>query len=114
MKKFNPINFEISKELHWFIDTLEKRFNVKVKVEEIGLEATELSTDEVEDFYVPRELFTEIPATFIYEIMIVDDDQGNEWIGAVTYYPNTPDWCLQIITKNGTLLKRHITPHNQF
>lgn len=105
-------NSEISREVHWFMETLEREFHLKVAVEEIGLEATELSTEEVEDFYVPRELFKEIPATFLYEVMIVDDDQGNEWIGAVTYYPNTPNWCLQIVMKNGELLTRTLILNN--
>ncbi|MFD1031726.1 hypothetical protein [Metaplanococcus flavidus] len=107
MESYKQTNAEISREVQWFMETLEEVFHVTVAIEEIGLEATELSTEEVEDFYVPRELFTEVPTTFLYEVMIVDDDQGNEWIGAVAYYPNTPDWCLQIITKNGTLLIRN-------
>lgn len=106
MENYDHTNSEISKELHWFMKTLEKKFKVKVDLEEIGLEATELGTEEVENFYVPSELFTEVPDTFLYEIMIVDDEQANEWIGAVAYYPNTPNWCLQIVMKNGELLAR--------
>lgn len=105
-ENYNYSNSEISKELHWFMETLKKEFEVKVAVEDIGLEATELGTEEVADFYVPSELFTEVPDKFLYEVMVVDDDYYNEWIGAVVFYPNTSNWCLQIVIKNGDLIKR--------
>ena len=101
-------NSEISREAHWFMETLEKEFGVKVALEDIGLEATELGKEEVEGFYVPSELFNEVPDTFLYEVMVVDDNQCNEWIGAVAFYPNTPNWCLQVVIKNGELLMRNL------
>ena len=100
----------ISKEIHWFALTLKNTFKVIVVTEDIAVEATELGLDEVEDFFVPSELFEIAPETLLYEIMIVDDEQTNEWIGAIAYYPNLPDWCLQVITKNGKVVLRNVVP----
>lgn len=100
----------ISKEIHWFVQTLNDTFRLIVDVNDIALEATELGIDEVEDFFVPSELFEIAPETLLYEIMMVDDKQSNEWIGAIAFYPNLPDWCLQVITKNGEMVLRNVVP----
>ncbi|NYF23560.1 hypothetical protein [Sporosarcina sp. JAI121] len=99
-----------SKEIHWFKETLKNVFAVELAADEIGVEATELGLDEVEDFFIPRELFQVVPATLLYEIMIADDNRSNEWVGAVAFYPNLPDWCLQVITKNGKMVSRKLLP----
>ena len=98
-----------SKEVNWFKDTLLTEFAVEVAVEEIGVEATELGIDEVEDFYIPNELFDDLPETLVYEIMIVDDELANVWVGAIAFYPE-PEWCLQVVTKNGELVLRNLLP----
>lgn len=98
----------LTKEVHWFMNTLLMEFTVEVAAEEIGVEAVELGLDEVEDFYVPKELFEAIPETLLYELMIVDDELGNVWVGAIAFYPNSPDWCLQVITKNGAMVLRKV------
>jgi len=97
-----------SRELQWFVDTLQNDFDVEIEANDIGIEATELGMDEVEDFFVPRELFDELPETLVYEIMIVDDEQNNVWVGAVSFYPSSPEWCLQAIMKNGDLVFRKV------
>ena len=97
-----------TREVQWFVDTLQNDFNVEIKASDIGIEATELGVDEVEDFFVPRELFDELPETIVYEIMIVEDEQNNAWVGAVCFYPNNPEWCLQAITKNDDLVFRKV------
>lgn len=93
-----------SREVQWFVDTLQNDFGVEVKINNISVEATELGVDEVEDFFVPRELFDELPETLVYEIMVVDDEQNNVWVGAICFYPDSPEWCLQVITKNDDLV----------
>ncbi len=99
----------LSREIEWFMETLKKDFQIVIQISEIGLEATELGVDEVENFFVPQEIFTELPDTFLYELMVVDDEEGNEWVGGVAFYPDTPNWCLQVITKNSKILKRIVT-----
>lgn len=101
---------ELTREMEWFMDTLKVRFNVEVSAEEISVEATELGLSEVESFFVPRELFEVFPETLLYEIMIADDETENEWVGAVAFYPNFPNWCLQVVTKNGELILRNVLP----
>ena len=101
-----------SRELQWFIDTLQNEFSTEVKVNCIGVGATELGIDEVVDFFVPSELFETLPETLIYEIMIVDDERNNVWVGAIAFYPNSPEWCLQVITKNDEMVYRKV--HQKF
>lgn len=101
---------KISKEINWFIQVLKDTFNFEVFVEDISVEATELGLDEVEDFFVPSEQFEIAPETLLYEIMMVDDEQNNEWIGAIAFYPNLPDWCLQVITRNREVVLRNVLP----
>lgn len=83
-------------------------FDVELAVDNIAVEAVELGTDEVEDFFVPTEIFIETPSTLLFETMIADDVAGNVWIGAVVFYPGSPDWCLQVITKNGEMVLRKL------
>lgn len=97
-----------SRELEWFINTMRKEFGVHVEITEIGYEALELYTNEVENFFVPSELFEEVPESFIYELMIFDDEEENVWVGAIAFFPNSPDWCLQVITKNGEMVLRNV------
>lgn len=101
-------NSSISKEIHWFIQTLNKDFHVTVEAEQIGSEATELGLEEVDDAFIPTELFEIAPTTLLYEIMIIDDKGGNLWVGAIGFYPNQPSWCIQIILKNDVLMSRQL------
>lgn len=96
----------LSKELHWYLDTLRIEFDVEVAVDDIAIEAVELGTDEVEDFFVPVEVLEAVPDLLLYEIMLADDAEGNVWVGAVAFYPDSPDWCLEIVTKNGDMVWR--------
>jgi len=100
----------MSREMRWFTETLRFRFDVKVAAEEVAIEAVELGMDEVEDFFVPVELFEEAPTSLLYEMMVHDDEQENLWVAAIAFYPNTPNWCIQVITKNGEAVLRQLLP----
>lgn len=100
----------LTKELDWFLCALDEKFNVDRLVDDVAVEATELGIDEVEAYFIPREVLTDLPLTLLYEIMVADDDVGNEWVGAVAFYPESPEWCLQVITKNGQLVYRKTLP----
>jgi len=101
---------ELTREMEWFMQTLKENFDMEVSAGEISVEAIELGLSEVESFFVPSELFEVVPETLLYEIMLADDETENEWIGAVAFYPNLPDWCLQVVTKNGELILRNVLP----
>jgi len=101
---------ELTREMKWFLDTLKVRFNVELTAKEISVEATELGMSEVESFFVPGELFEVAPETLVYEIMVVEDDTENEWVGGIAFYPHRPNWCLQVIMKNGELVVRNVLP----
>ena len=97
-----------SREIYWFIQTLKDTVQLEVDSKDIAVESTELGLDEVEDFFVPSELFEIAPETLLYEIMIVDDEHNNEWIGVIAFHPTLPEWCLQVITKNGEMVLRNV------
>ena len=101
---------ELTREMEWFLTTLQKEFSVTVAATEVAVEAIELGLSEVESFFVPSELFEVVPETLLYEIMLAEDETENEWVGAVAFYPNLPDWCLQVVTKNGELILRNVLP----
>lgn len=98
----------ISKEVQWFIHTLRKDYGVKVTAQDVSTEGLELGMDEVDSAFIPHELFEIIPSTLLYELMIVDDSEENVWCGTVGFYPNSPDWCLQVITKNDEVQLRKV------
>lgn len=100
-----------TKEIEWLLDTLWKEFDVEVAAEDIAVEAAELGLEEVEDFFVPIEVIDNLPETLLYELMIVDVGKGTEWVGAIAFYPNSPEWCLQVITKNGETVYRNPLPY---
>ena len=97
-----------TKEMEWFVSTLKEQFALSVQSSDIGYEAMELGIDEVAPSFVPTELFEENPASLIYETMIVEDPQENLWVGAVSYYPHSSEWCLQVITKNDEVVLRKV------
>ncbi len=98
----------ISSEVQWFIHTLRKDYGVKVTAQDVSTEGLELGMDEVDSAFIPQELFEIIPSTLLYELMIVEDSEENVWCGAIGFYPNSPDWCLQVITKNDEVQLRKL------
>jgi hypothetical protein len=99
-----------AKEIEWFVTTLQNQFEINVDSNTICYEAVELFIEEVEDFFVPTELFEEVPTSLLYETMVFEDMLENLWVGAIAYNPNTSSWCLQVITKNGEVVLRNVLP----
>lgn len=97
---------KLSRELEWFVRTLASKFHVLVSTREVAVEAVELGIDEVDESHLPLEVVKHLPETLLYELMIVDDAESTEWVGAVAFHPNSPEWCLQIITQNGEVVFR--------
>lgn len=98
----------ISSEVNWFVQILRKDYGVKVTAQDVSTEGLELGMDEVDAAFIPQELFEIIPSTLLYELMIVEDSEGNVWSGTVGFYPNSPEWCLQVITKNDEVQLRKL------
>ncbi|MGN7408113.1 hypothetical protein [Sporosarcina sp. SAFN-010] len=98
----------ISSEVNWFVHTLRKDYGVKVTAQDVSTEGLELGMDEVDAAFIPQELFEIIPSTLLYELMIVEDSEENVWCGTVGFYPDSPEWCLQVITKNDEVQLRKL------
>jgi len=74
---------ELTREMEWFLDTLQKELGVIAEADAVAVEVTELGLEEVGVSFVPREVIDYLPETLLYELMIVDDEKGTEWIGAI-------------------------------
>ena len=90
----------ISREVHWFTKILRRDFGIKITHEDVSVEGLELGMDEVDSTFIPQELFEVVPSTLLYELMVVDDIEGNVWSATIAFYPNSPQWCLKVITRN--------------
>ncbi|PIC90881.1 hypothetical protein CSV71_02145 [Sporosarcina sp. P21c] len=53
----------ISREVQWFVDTLRKDYGIRVTAREVGYEGLKLGKDEVDEVFIPTELFEIIPTT---------------------------------------------------
>lgn len=95
---------ELSVEMEWFVVTLQNEFDVVVNVADVSVEAVELGLDEVEEVFVPQEIMGELSETLLYEIMVVEDTDGN----TVGFHVDSPHWLIRIITKNGQTAYRKV------
>lgn len=102
----------VTRELSWFAEILRENFGIVVMTDVISIEAVELGLDEVEDFYVPKEFIDKQVNSLLYEVMLTTDKCENDWVGVVAFYPNSPNWCLQAVTKNGKLMYRNLLHDN--
>lgn len=101
---------DMTRELEWFLTMLQKVFHVVVDAEDVAVEATELGLEEVGEIFVPSEVISDLPETLLYEMMIVDDESGNEWVGAIGFHIDSPEWCILIVTKNEETVYRCTLP----
>jgi hypothetical protein len=96
------------KELDWFVNTLQMEFSVEVTKNQIGYEGNELYLDEIDEAIVPVEMMKHFPKSLLFEMMMVEDQEGVEWIGVVTFHPDSREWLLQIILKDGEPVLRKL------
>ncbi|WP_108668939.1 hypothetical protein [Peribacillus acanthi] len=100
-------------ELEWFVSILENEFDVKVEMNQISYEGNELYLDEIDESLIPREMFEDLPESLLFETMLIEDQQGTEWLGIIALHPETYEWCLQMILKDGVpVLRRLVDKEN--
>ena len=51
---------ELTREIEWFLTTMEKEFGGVVTADVIAIEAVELGIEEVEHFYIPDRLIDDL------------------------------------------------------
>ncbi len=88
-------------ELDWFVKVLEDKFQVAVNRAQISYEGNELYLDEIDVSLIPSELTTGLPDILLFETMMFEDKQGTEWIGAIASHPDSREWLIEIILKDG-------------
>jgi hypothetical protein len=100
-------------ELEWFVSVLDDKFQVKVNQNQIGYEGTELYLEEIDQSLIPSELSINLPEALLFETMLFEDEEGTEWLGVIALHPETNDWCLQVIMKDGEVVLRQLLtkPH---
>lgn len=99
-----------SRELLWFFDAMQEQYGIWMDATMISTEAVELGMDEVDECFIPKEVFDRLPETLLYELMIYDDEIHNCWVAGVAFYPDSSEWCLQIIVKNDEIVYREVLP----
>ncbi len=99
---------QLSRELLWFMNTMQEQFGIWMDATAISTEATELGMDEVDECFIPKGAFDKLPPTLLYELMIYDDDLYTTWLGAVAFYPDSPEWCLQIILRDDKIVYHEV------
>lgn len=95
-------------EVNWFVGILKDKFHVQVNHDQVSYEGTELYVDEIDELLVPKELMENMPEALIFETMLVYDEEGTEWLGVVALHPETNEWCLQVILKEGEPVLREL------
>ena len=96
------------KELDWFVKTLEDEFKVEVDRNQISYEGNELYLDEIDESLIPSEMTKGLPDPLLFETMMFEDEQGTEWIGAIASHPESREWLIEIILKNGEPVLRKL------
>jgi hypothetical protein len=96
------------KELDWFVQMLKDEFRVESNRNQISFEGNELYLDEIDESLIPKEMAKGLPEKLLFETMLVEDNQGTEWIGAIASHPNSREWLIKIILKNGEIVLRKL------
>lgn len=97
------------KELDWFVETLEGKFEVKVDLEQISYEGNELYLDEIDESLIPSEMLSDLPESLLFETMVFDGEDGTEWLGIIGMQIESREWHLEVILKEGEpVLRRRI------
>jgi hypothetical protein len=100
-------------EINWFVETLEKEFLVEVDKEQISYEGNELYLDEIDESLLPSNMMNGLPESLLFETMVFEDSKGTEWIGIIALDPNSREWLLQMILKDGVpVLRRLVEKEN--
>jgi hypothetical protein len=101
------------KEINWFVETLQKEFLVEGDRNQISYEGNELYLDEIDESLVPSEMTKGLPEALLFETMIFEDSEGTEWIGIIAIHPDSREWLLQVLLKDGvSVLRKRIEKEN--
>jgi hypothetical protein len=93
-------------ELNWFVETLVNEFQLEVDRKQISYEGNELYLDEIDESLIPSEMFNNLPESLLFETMLYEDKGDTEWLGVIALHPETNEWCLQVILKDGVVVLR--------
>lgn len=102
------------KELDWFVKALEMEFSVKVDRNEISYEGNELYLDEIDESLIPADMLDNLPEQLLFETMVLDNEDGTEWMGIVAMDVETRQWYLQVILKDDKPVLRNRLDKEEF
>ncbi|MGM1446267.1 hypothetical protein ACS2BO_20545 [Bacillus cereus group sp. BceL305] len=87
-------------ELEDFCNTMKSKFNVVVKVEEVGWENTEHYRNELDLALFPKFIYADLPDPCLFQVIIFTDKNLNEWMSIVPIHPSTKERLYIIWLKN--------------
>ena len=87
--------------LDWFIGTMKKTFNIKVKREEVCYEAYDFYHDKLDDLLIPSEHLEKLPNPLLIEALSYVDDKGDDWISGYVLEEETRKKLYEVWIKNG-------------
>lgn len=96
------------KELNWFVKTLECEFSIEVNCDQVSYEGNLLCLDEIDESLIPLETKHNLPDPLLFEMMMFIGEDGTEWIGAIAFYPDSREWLIKIILKDGEPILRKL------
>lgn len=89
------------KEHEWFVSILKDDFEIEAEIEEVSFEANELHLDEIDESLIPNEMRGRLPEVLMFETMVFEDHEEIEWIGAIAKDPESREWLLKIVLRDG-------------
>lgn len=89
------------REHEWFVSILKDEFEVEAELKEVSFEANELYLDEIDESLIPNEMREGLPEVLMFETMVFEDHEEIEWIGAIAKDPESKEWLLKIVIRDG-------------
>lgn len=89
------------KEHVWFVNILKDEFEIEAELEEVSFESNELYLDEIDVSLIPNEMRNGLPEVLMFETMVFEDHEETEWIGAIAKDPESREWLLKIVLRDG-------------
>lgn len=89
------------KEHEWFVSILKDEYEIEAELEEVSFEANELYLDEIDESLIPNEMRDGLPEVLMFETIVFEDHEEIEWIGAIAKDPESQEWLLKLVLRDG-------------
>lgn len=87
--------------VRWFIDRMQKTFNILVSKDNVSYEAYVFNQEDINDSLIPVEHLHELPDPLPLQCYQHTDRCGNEWVAGMVIEEGTKKLLYEIWLKNG-------------